>query len=385
MYLIWYLLGLMAIFIIIGFFYRFATITFFSLFTYTFLLEQGRYLNHFYLVVILSFLIIFLPLNKYASIDSLLFPKIKTTMVSSYNLWLARFIIAVPYFFGGIAKINPDWLRGYPLKIWLLGDMDFPIIGKYFDQDWMIYFMSYSGMMLDLLIVPFLIIRKTRIPAFIFISLFHLMNSQLFTIGIFPWFMIFATTIFFDPDWPQRITAKLFILKIPQTNLAEFTTNSAKKRKIALIGLCIFVSTQTLLPFRHLLIPGNVHWTEGGHRYAWHMKLRSISGYTLFFVQDKQTGERFRVNTLGYIEEWQLDDMDGKPYMIWEFAQFLKEEFALMGSDVGVYVEAIASLNGREYQPIIEPEVGLTEVSKPWFGHADWIVPLYVPLSAQRE
>ncbi len=264
MHLIWYLIGLMAIFIILGFFYRFATITFFSLFTYTYLLEQGRYLNHFYLVVLLSFLIIFLPLNKYASIDSMLWPKIKTTVVSSYNLWLARFIIAVPYFFGVVAKINPDWLRGYPLKIWLLGDMDFPIIGKYFDQDWMIYFMPYSGMMLDLLIVPFLIFRKTRIPAFIFITLFHLMNSQLFTIGIFPWFMIFATTIFLDPDWPQKAGAKLLNLKIPKTDLSHFVINSDRKQKIALIGIAIFVASQVLLPFRHLLIPSNVHWTEGG-------------------------------------------------------------------------------------------------------------------------
>ena len=115
------------------------------------------------------------------------------------------------------------------------------------------------------------------------------------------------------------------------------------------------------------------------------MKLRSKSGYTTFFIQDKQTGERFQVNLEGYIEDWQVDDMDGKPYMIWEFAQFLKEEFALMGSDVGVYVDAVASLHGRQYQPIIEPDIDLTEVSKPWFGHADWIVPLYVPLSAQRE
>ncbi len=384
MYLIWYLIGLSAIFIILGLFYRVATVSFFCLFTYTYLLEQGRYMNHFYLVVLLGFLVMFLPLNKYASVDAMLWPRIKTKYVSAYNLWLARFIIAVPYFFGGIAKINPDWLRGYPLKIWLLGDMDFPIIGKYFDQDWMIYFMSYSGLLLDISIVPLLLMRKTRVPAFIMITLFHLMNSKLFTIGIFPWFMIFATTIFFDPDWPQKIGTKLFDIKVPRPDLSAYTMNSDKKKKIVVYCLATFVAIQVLLPFRHLLIPGNVHWTEGGHRYSWHMKLRSKSGYTTFFIEDKQTGERFEVNAEGYIDDWQIDDMDGKPYMIWEFAQYLKEDFALMGADVRVYVDAVASLNGREYQQIVDPNVDLGDVPRPWFGHADWIVPLYVPLSSQR-
>ena len=384
MYLVWYIIGFMALFIILGLFYRFATITFFCLFTYTYLLEQGRYLNHFYLVVILSFLIIFLPLNRYLSVDTLIWPKLKTTVVSAYNLWLARFIIAVPYFFGGVAKINPDWLKGYPLKIWLLGDTDFPIIGKYFTEHWMIMFMSYSGLLLDLFIVPFLVMRRTRMAAFLIISLFHLMNSKLFTIGIFPWFMIFATTVFFDPDWPQKGAAKLFGLSIPNQDLSHFKIASLKKQKIVILFLVAFASIQILLPFRHWLIPGNVHWTEGGHRYAWHMKLRSKSGYTTFYIEDKQSNERFSVNIEGFLQDWQIDDMAGKPYMIWEFAQHLKDEFALMGSDVRVYADAHASLNGRKYQQIIDPETDLTNVPKPWFGYADWIIPLHTPLSAQR-
>ena len=31
------------------------------------------------------------------------------------------------------------------------------------------------------------------------------MNARLFDIGIFPWFMITATLIFFVPDWPVRV------------------------------------------------------------------------------------------------------------------------------------------------------------------------------------
>lgn len=51
-------LGVLAIFIMLGFYYRLSATLFFLGFTYSFLLEQARYLNHFYLIVLLSFLLI---------------------------------------------------------------------------------------------------------------------------------------------------------------------------------------------------------------------------------------------------------------------------------------------------------------------------------------
>ena len=387
MYGLWYILGALALFIAIGFLYRISTTLFFLLFTYTYLLEQGRYLNHFYLVVLISFIMIFISPNRNFSVDSLIWKSQKTNLAPAWNLWLIRFIIGIPYFFGGIAKINPDWLQGYPLAIWLLEDTGFPIIGQYFTAHWMILLMSYSGLLLDLLVVPFLLWKKTRWPAFILIALFHLMNSELFTIGIFPWFMMGATAMYFRPDWPQRLSHKLKLSKtgpISYPDIKPFGVPNIKIQQRILAGLGLFVLLQLILPFRHLLIPGNVHWTEEGHRYAWHMKLRSKQGHTRFYVQDLKTGERIEVKSSGYLESWQIDKMDGKPYMIWEFAQFLKKEFAGMGADVAVYVDAVASLNGRVYQQIIAPNFDITQEPKPWFGNANWIIPLNTPLHHQR-
>jgi hypothetical protein len=39
-----------------------------------------------------------------------------------------------------------------------------------------------------------------------------------------------------------------------------------------------------------------------------------------------------------------------------------------------------ASLNGRERQLLINPEVDLTKVSSLWMAHADWIHPLKTSL-----
>lgn len=377
MYIVWALLGILAFFILIGLFYRVSTTLFFLLFSYTYLLEQARYLNHFYLVILVSFLLIFLPTHRALSVDSKIFKSIKSDTAPAWSLWLVRFIIGAPYFFGGIAKINPDWLKGYPLKDWLLSSIDFPVIGPYFTEHWMIMIMSYSGLILDIAVVPVLLFRKTRVWGFIVICLFHLMNAELFSIGIFPWFMIAATTLYFPPSWPRKIF---------RWNKGDiiYPSPTPIRKKLILWSLAVFCSLQILLPFRHLLIAGNVHWTEGGHRYAWHMKLRSKSGYTLFYIKNKANGEVVQVNSSGYIEPWQEDKMGGKPYMIWEFAQHLKKEHELMGLDVEVYVSAYASLNGREYQEIIDPTVNLASVPRPVFGHAWWIKPLITPLEKQR-
>lgn len=389
MYIVWGLLGVLAAFIFLGLFYRISTVLFFLLFTYSYLLEQARYLNHFYLVVLVSFILIFLPAHRGFSIDATIFKKKRTDYAPLWSLWLTRFLIGVPYFFGGIAKINSDWLHGYPLKRWLLSDVDFPIIGKYFTEEWMIMIMSYSGLILDLAVVPVLLFKRTRVWGFIIISLFHVMNDQLFTIGIFPWFMIAATTLFFPPDWPRTLLTKIgFTSALNSTyqsaSLKAFSLPDSKKQKMIVWALALFVGLQVLLPFRHLVIPGNVHWTEEGHRYSWHMKLRGKSGRTTFYVRNKANGETIAINSQGYLTEWQEDKMEGKPYMIWIFAQYLKEEHTLMGLDIEVYVSAYASLNGREYQEIIDPEIDLTSVPKPVFGYAPWIRPLTVPLEDQR-
>lgn len=389
MYALWLLLGTLAIFISIGFLYRISTILFFLGFTYTYLLEQARYLNHFYLVVLISFVLIFIPANRYYSIDAKIWKKIKSPVIESWCLRMIRFLIAVPYFFGGIAKLNPDWLQGYPLRIWLLNDTDFPIIGQYFTEYWMILIMSYSGLILDLFIVPALLWKKTRKFGFIAIALFHLMNSELFTIGIFPWFMMLATTLYFDPSWPRNF--RNFIknqnkLLITKEDLKLFERYALKvNRKAILIALAFFCSLQILVPMRHLLIPGNVHWTEEGHRYSWHMKLRTKRGITTFFVLNKLDGETYEIDLDDYLQEWQIDDMDGKPYMIWEFADFLKKEYAFSGIAVEVYVDALASLNGRKYQHIIDPNIDLAAQPKPYFGFASWIQPLTTPLSEQMN
>ncbi len=205
-----YLLGVLSVMIMIGLFYRVSMTLFFLGFTYVFLLEQAQYLNHFYFVSLVSFLLIFVPAHRAGSIDVLMRPKLHSAIAPHWAISLLAGQMAVVYFFGGIAKINGDWLRGEPMRDWLGSRTDFPVIGSLFTEEWMIYLFSYGGLLLDLLAVPFLMWQRTRVLMFALLVLFHLVNDRLFSIGIFPWFAIAATTLFFPPDWPRRIWIDLW-------------------------------------------------------------------------------------------------------------------------------------------------------------------------------
>jgi vitamin K-dependent gamma-carboxylase len=196
--------------IMLGALYRLSAALFFLGFTYVFLLEQVYYLNHWYLISLLSFLLSFLPPHRKLSVDALLRPRLRSDTAPAWTVWLLRFQIGVPYFYGGLAKINGDWLRGEPMRTWLDGFTSLPLIGRYLGEPWAPLVFSYGGLLLDLCAVPLLLMRRTRTATFVALSLFHIANDSLFNIGVFPWFMIAATTIFFDPDWPSRVIADLW-------------------------------------------------------------------------------------------------------------------------------------------------------------------------------
>ncbi|NNC69567.1 MAG: HTTM domain-containing protein [Flavobacteriaceae bacterium] len=380
MYYLFIFMGILSVFIIIGFLYRISTILFFFSFTYMFLLEQTRYLNHFYLIVLLSLVLCFIPAHRSLSVDAKLFKGLRSEKIPLWCLWLLRLMIAIPFFYGGLAKINTDWLSGQPLGIWLDGDTDFPIIGPYFTELWMIMLISYGGLLLDLLIAPFLLFKRTRIWAFLAGMLFHLMNARLFIIGIFPWFMICATTLFFKPSWPRTLVNRLAgkdIWPAEEHESAPEVLTSRQKRLIWV--LAIWALVMLLSPLRHYLIPGNANWTEEGHKFSWHMKLRTKKAKGKFYVKAKDGSFVDTIRTTKLMPRWQRRKLLARPQIAWLFVQQLKEEYKAEGHDVEIYARIRASLNGREYQLLIDPEVDLAAEPYPVWK-ADWIVPLTKPL-----
>lgn len=367
MYVHWAVLGLLAVAIAVGYRYRLSAALFFLGFTYAFLLEQARYLNHFYLICLVSFILIVIPAHRAWSFDVRRNPALRSDTAPAWTLWLLRAQIGIAYFYGGIAKLNADWLHGEPLRAWLAARTDFPLIGPLFTQEWVVQLANWGSLAFDLLVVPLLLWPRTRAAAFVLAVLFNLMNARLFSIGIFPWFMIAATALFFPPDWPRRLIARAQAPVQPSSPRAPRLT-------AALLGA--YLMLQLLVPLRHYLYAGDVNWTEEGHRFSWHMKLRSKDAEIDFIVTDSAGGQQWVVDPYDELPAWQARKMATRPDMILQYAHHLADEFRRDGhAGVGVRARAVASLNGRRPQRLIDPAVDLARERRS-LAPARWIVPL---------
>jgi len=209
-YLLFLICFISTVFITLGYKYKASIITFFLSFTYIELMDKTTYLNHYYFISILSFLLIFLPLNSTFSVDSF-FKKKSFSKVPSWSIDSIKLLITIVYLYAGIAKINSDWLfEAMPLKIWLTSKYDLPLIGELFLQEnWVHYLMSWGGMLYDLSIPFLLMYQRTRIIAFLLVVFFHVFTLILFPIGMFPHIMIFSSMIFFSSRFHEKAIQKL--------------------------------------------------------------------------------------------------------------------------------------------------------------------------------
>ena len=389
MYIHFFVLGLAAACVMAGFLYRIAAPVLFLAFTYFFLLDQTRYLNHFYLVCLVSFLMCFLPAERAFSIDALLRRKIRSDVVPAWTLWLLRAQVGIPYVYGGLAKLNSDWIHGgEPMRIWLSPLTRAPGFGHLFASDWVVYSFVIGGLLIDLLVVPLLLWRRTRLFAFAGAVVFNLINAVIFEIGIFPWLMLGALLIYFPPDLLRRF-ARAFMspgegfLDAPQAAIRPRSSRTLSGSQKLIVGLlAAYLAVQLILPLRHYVYPGNVSWTEEGHNFAWHMKLRTKSGEAVFTVTHPRTGQTWTIKPEDQLESHQVTKMATKPDLILLFGHHLAEQKRREGyDDVEVRARAMVSLNGRQPQLLIDPNVDLTK-ERVSLLPARWIVPLTTPLGS---
>jgi hypothetical protein len=139
----------------------------------------------------------------------------------------------------------------------------------------------------------------------------------------------------------------------------------------------IYLLIQALIPFRHLLYPGKVDWTEEGHRFAWRMMLNSKKGSIRYVVKDPVTKQRWEVDARRYLTRSQYSQAATCPDMILQMAHYLaRAEAAAHNYTHALEVRAISrvSLNGRPEQAMIDPNVNL--VAEPRnLKRARWILP----------
>ena len=381
-YIIFIVCLLSSILITIGYKYRLSIIMFFLSFTYIELMDKTTYLNHYYFISILSFLLIFLPANAYFSVDNLTSKK-SFDKIPKWTFDVIKTLAVLIYFYAGLAKLNSDWLlEAMPLKIWLTSKYDLPIIGEILLQkNWVHYAMSWGGMIYDLTIPFLLLYHRTRIIAFFLVVSFHVFTLVLFPIGMFPHIMIFSSMIFFSSKFHSKFLESLRHLII--TSHKSFYNYSSKQieyykiknQKYVVTILSLFLILQLTIPFRYNLYPGELFWHEQGYRFSWRVMLIEKVGYTNFKIKDPESGSSFIVDHSKYLTPYQDKQMSFQPDFILEFAHYLGKEFSTEDKKIEVYADSFVALNGRSSQRFIDPNVDLYK-EKESFKNKTWVLPL---------
>ena len=373
MYVVFGLLALSALGIAIGLLYRLSTITHFMLFVYVELLDKTYYLNHYYLVTLLVFGMIWVPAHHWYSVDAILFPAIKSTTCYSWHILIFKIQLSIVYFFAGLAKVNADWLlRAQPMATWLPGKYQLPLIGSLMSHKEVAFLFSWVGCLYDLTIWIFLWLKRTRGLAYVAVVLFHVMTGILFPrIGMFPYIMMTSTIIFFSSNFHERILKSVGAGFSAEGQRADGPTQGGQITS-KLIGL--YVILQLLLPLRHHWYGGHLFWHEQGYRFGWRVMLMEKNGYTSFIVRDPAKNIQREADQSLYLTDFQRQQLRSQPDMMLQFGKFLGDQFQKKnGYDPEVYVKSRISLNARRSQPFTDERYDIYANKHPM--REGWIIP----------
>ncbi|XP_050676122.1 vitamin K-dependent gamma-carboxylase [Leptidea sinapis] len=191
--------------IALGYQYRYTSWLFTLCYWYIILIEKSFWNNHSYLFGLVALLLACTQANCLWSLDVYFNPSLKKNTVPYWNYFILKYQFFTLYFMAGLKKGTAEWLTGYsvpklsahwvftPFHLFLsIPQIDYIIV------HWFVF-------MFDLTIAFWMMWAKSRNTAMVFCALFHLMNSRLFKIGMFPWVCLATMPLFYPFDWPRRI------------------------------------------------------------------------------------------------------------------------------------------------------------------------------------
>ena len=399
---LWALCGLCCLLVALGAFYRLAIWGYNAIFIYFFLLDQTTYLNHFYMIALFGLLLGFTDAHRLWSVDRRLGRVRGAPEIPRWNLLILQFQIEVVLIFAGLVKIEVDWLRGEPLRTWMLDRPWSPFSGL-FELHWVALAAPALVILLHVVGAPLLLWSRTRLAVFLVYCVFHVANAHLFNIGVFPWMTIAATTILFSPDWPsvfacrtcgvlQRARAGLpsrslrTVFPAWAIRLSRFLAGSPAPggaapaavrplRPATLVALALYALVQLWLPVRENLFEGYVGWTEEGQKFSWRMMLYSHAGDGRFVVVPPD-GKAWIADISAHLDALQAFLVFTRPEMLLHYVHWLKEHYAAEGvGEVQIYADIGKSVNGRLLRRFVDPNVDLAAVGGvTWFGDEPWVL-----------
>jgi vitamin K-dependent gamma-carboxylase len=351
-------LGLAALMMAAGFLYRVSAALVFLAWGYLYAVESTRtyWMSYYYLELLVTFLLIWMPAARRYSIDAMLSKRPQPAAVPYWTLLLLRGQLVVTYFYAGVAKLNADWLLdAVPMRDYLAKS---PFLARHGMEalrgETMAYFLSWAGAAFDLSIGFLLLYRKTRVLGMILLVCFHGTNHFFLFDDIiwFPLLGILTATIFLDPAWPERFFGKKSAssVKAPApTTSCSADSLSAPPSTLAFSFVALWLIVQVFLPLRHYFIPGDGRFTWEGLSFSWRLKAEIYRTVPCeIFVDDTSIISR---------------KPDGTAQIDW--SQWRGEKIIYST----VQLDSIAWTNLPEIVVLFEPELGERIIYNPLAGN----------------
>uniref|UniRef100_A0A8C5H6I0 Vitamin K-dependent gamma-carboxylase n=1 Tax=Gouania willdenowi TaxID=441366 RepID=A0A8C5H6I0_GOUWI len=401
MYLVYLVLFLGSLGIMLGCFYRLSCLMFISTYWYIFFLDKTAWNNHSYLYGLIGFQLTLMNGNRYWSLDGLRRPSIRNAHVPLWNYTLLRTQIFIVYFIAGIKKLDADWVEGYSMSYlahhWLFDPFKAILPVELVN----LLVVHGGGLVLDLTAGYLLFFDATRPYAFFFVSYFHCMNSQLFSIGMFSYTMLATSPLFCYPDWPRRFFSHFpsFLKPVLPLTTPELQPSTScvynerpahsklskprLKHKLAAIFTLLYIAEQFFLPYSHFITQGYNNWTNGLYGYSWDMMVHSRSHqHVKITYKDGKTGAIGYLNPGVFTHSRRWKDHGD---MLKQYASCLSHLLPRYNvTDPEIYFDIWVSINERFQQRIFDPRVDIVKADWSPFRPNPWLMPLLVDLSPWR-
>ncbi|XP_072038823.1 vitamin K-dependent gamma-carboxylase-like [Amphiura filiformis] len=424
MYLVYLVMFCGAVGICLGLFYRYSCALFFIPYWYIFFLDKSAWNNHSYLYGLLGFQLTWLDANRCWSLDALRNPKVRNKHIPLWNYTMLRTQIFIVYFLAGLKKLDRDWMSGYSMnnlsKSWVFDPFKLLLTDDQID----LYIVHIGGLTLDLFSGFLMFFDKTRPFVFFFVGSFHTMNSQLFSIGMFPYAMLATMPIFCYVDWPRKLIAKMptfikgrfvteydaleqsehciypedkqTVEKTKETQGVEDVDKDQSKKlgktrkpserswyhHIASCWLILYLSFQFFMPYSHFITQGYNNWTNGLYGYSWDMMVHSWATQHIKIKFVDSTGET------GYLDPKYFTNTRrwaSHPDMVKQYAMCIADNLQDAGlNEVELYFDIWKSMNDRFHQRMVHPLGDMVKAEWSPFQYPEWNMPLLTEFSDWR-
>ncbi|XP_058795770.1 vitamin K-dependent gamma-carboxylase isoform X2 [Phymastichus coffea] len=398
MVLVYALMWLGAFGIMLGYRFKIACGLFVLPYYYLFLLDKSYWNNHSFLYGIVTLLLWVGGANRYCALDA---KREKDKTVPYWNYFIVKFQFFALYFIAGLKKSSSEWLTGYAMANlsdhWLFNP--FKIFLTTAQTDFLI--VHWFGFIFDLSVGFFMLYDITRIPAMVFCTAFHLMNSRLFSIGMFPYVCLATMPLFCHVDWPRKF------IRDSSNNGGEKEEEASpggcrkkkkisRKQKCVVAALLLHMAVQLFLPYSHFITKGYNNWVPGLYGYSMDMMIHAWdTSLVVIKVRDNESKKE------RYLEPgiWTLNDRWVKHGdMVRQYAFCIQDNLEKMkvrsphgnstwsnlSSNLSIFMDIWCSLNGRFHQRLFDSSVDLLTVDWHPLKPISYVIPLLDQLTSYR-